>query len=64
MNYIDGLILGILAIVIGVTMMLMSKTKKTNCSGTCLGCSKETTCRIKNLKEDYDKDKKSSCGCH
>lgn len=61
MNYIDGLILGILAIVIGVTMMLMSKTKKTNCSGTCLGCSKETTCRIKNLKEDYDKGK-SSCG--
>lgn len=64
MNAIDSLIIGILAIIIGFTLMLMKKTKKTNCSGTCLGCAKESTCRIKNLKEDYDKDKKSSCGCH
>lgn len=35
----------------------MKKTKKENCSGTCIGCAQEKSCRVKNFKEEYDRDK-------
>lgn len=60
MNYIDGLIVGLVAIGIGLAMMRLRKSKKTNCSSTCIGCSSESTCQIKNLKSNYDNDKKTS----
>ncbi|SJZ69580.1 hypothetical protein [Anaerorhabdus furcosa] len=64
MNFTDAMILLFFGIGILITIVLMRKTKKENCSGTCLGCAQETSCRIKNLKEDYDQDKKKASSAH
>lgn len=60
MNYIDGIIVGVLATGIGLALMRLRKVKKKNCSSTCIGCTSEANCQIKNLKSNYDKDKKTS----
>lgn len=60
MNYIDGLIVGILAICVGSVLMHLRKRKKNHCTSTCIGCASESSCQIKNLKANYDKDKKTS----
>ncbi|MEG0176570.1 hypothetical protein [Anaerorhabdus sp.] len=59
MNMIDILIIGVIIILLAITYILVKKTKKEGCSGACLGCVQEKTCRIKNFKEDYDNDNKS-----
>lgn len=58
MNFTDFMILIILGFGVTMTIVLMRKTKKENCSGTCLGCVQENSCRIKNFKKEYDEDKK------
>lgn len=59
MKLIDIAILVIILGGIVLTIYLMRKNQKKGCSGTCLGCGKSEECNIKNLKAQYDKDKKT-----
>lgn len=57
MKIIDLVILLLILCGVLFTVYLMRKKQSKGCSGTCLGCEKSSECNIKNLKQQYDKDK-------